>query len=199
MGFLAFFFRSPIGWLVGFLSSVILLAVLLVLVTGVLAYTGGPGACTPGDGPIEISDAQAASFDQKWDQLDASLDSGTPAATTLTESEISSRAEKYAGDHSGDVSDLRVCIHDGKGEVTGKVDASLGSIKFKASGNVDLTGGHPKAEFDDISVGNVPGVVLGLLEGIVEDAIQELLDDIRLSHTYMPVLSPGSAEIQGTP
>jgi hypothetical protein len=92
-----------------------------------------------------------------------------------------------------------VCIHDGKGEVTGKVDASLGSIKFKASGNVDLTGGHPKAEFDDISVGNVPGVVLGLLEGIVEDAIQELLDDIGLRHTYTPVLSQGSAEIQGTP
>lgn len=199
MGFLGFFFRSPIGWLIGLFSSFILILVLVVLVTGVLAYTGGPGDCTPGGGAIEISDAQAASFDTKWDQLDASLDGGAATAISLTESELSSRADQYIRDHSGDISDVRVCVHDGQGEVTGKVDAFLGSIKFKAKGSVDLTGGHPEAHFDDIEVGNVPGAVLGLLEGIVEDAIQELLDDINLSHTYTPSLSEGSAAIQGTP
>ncbi len=199
MGFLAFFFRSPIGWLIGLFSSLVLIVVLLVLITGVLAYTGGPGPCTPGGGAIEISDAQAASFDQKWDQLDASLDGGAATAISLTESEISSRAAQYIRDRGGDISDVRVCVHDGRGEVTGKVDAFLGKIKFKAAGTVDLSSGHPVAEFDDISVGNVPGVVLGLLEGIVEGAIEELLDDIGLSHTYTPALSGGSAEIQGTP
>ncbi len=199
MGFLAFFFRSPIGWLIGLFSSVVLIIILLVLITGVLAYTGGPSACTPGGGAIEISDAQAASFDAKWDQLDASLDAGTATAIGLTESEISSRAARYISDHGGDISDVRVCVHDGQGEVTGKVDAFVGSVKFKAKGTVDLTTGHPVAEFDDIAVGNVPGVVLGLLEGIVEGAIEELLDDISLSHSYTPGLSEGSAQIQGTP
>jgi hypothetical protein len=195
----SFFLKSPLGMILGLISSLLTLLVLIVLITGVLAYTGGPGACTPGGGAIEISDAQAASFDQKWDQLDASLDGGAPTAISLTESEISSRAAQYIRDHSGDISDVRVCVHDGQGEVTGKVDALLGKIKFKAAGTVDLTSGHPVAEFDDISVGNVPGFILGLFEGIVESAIEELLEDIGLSHTYTPGLSGGSAEIQGTP
>ena len=195
----SFFLKSPLGMILGLISSLLTLLVLIVLITGVLAYTGGPGACTPGGGAIEISDAQAASFDQKWDQLDASLDGGAVTAISLTESEISSRADRYVRDHSGDISDVRVCVHDGQGEVTGKVDAFLGKIKFKAAGTVDLSSGHPVAEFDDISVGNVPGFILGLFEGIVESAIEELLDDIGLSHTYSPGLSGGSAEIQGTP
>lgn len=62
-----------------------------------------------------------------------------------------------------------------------------------------MSADQPKAEFDEISVGNVPGAVLGLFEGIVEGAIEELLDDLNLSHTYAPVLSGGTAEIQGTP
>ena len=195
----SFFFKSPLGMILGLISSLLTLLVLVVLITGVLAYTGGPGACTPGGVAIEISDAQAASFDQKWDQLDASLDGGAATAISLTESELSSRADQYIRDHSGDISDVRVCVHDRQGEVTGKVDAFLGKIKFSAKGTVDLTSGHPVAKFDDIAVGNVPGVVLGLLEGTVESAIEELLDDINLSHTYTPSLSEGSAQIQGTP
>ena len=199
MGLISLFTKSPLGMILGIISSLVVLLVLLVLVTGVLAYTGGPGACTPGGATIEISDAQAASFDQKWDQLDAALAGCTPTSTSLSESEVSSRADQYIKDHGGDISDIRVCIHDGKGEVTGKVDAFFGKIKFKASGTVDLTGDQPKAEFDEISVGDVPSAVLGLFEGIVEGAIEELLDDLNLSHTYAPVLSEGGAEIQGTP
>ena len=201
MGFFAFFIRSPIGMILGLFSTLLTLFVLLVLVTGVLAYTGGPGECTPGGGDIEIGDAQAASFDQKWDQLDASLGGGSPATVTLTESEISSRAERYINDHSGgaDISDVRVCLHDGKGEVSGKADAFLGSVKFKVSGTADLNGDHPRAEFDDIEVGNVPSTVIAPFENIVEDAIQQLLDDITLKHSYVPVLSEGQVEIRGTP
>src|SRR3990172_10655872 len=83
----SFFLKSPLGMILGLISSLLTLLVLIVLITGVLAYTGGPGACTPGGGAIEISDAQAASFDQKWDQLDASLDGGTATAISLNERE----------------------------------------------------------------------------------------------------------------
>ncbi len=200
MGIFAFFIRSPLGMILGLVSTLLTLLVLVVLVTGVLAYTGGPGDCTPGGGAIEISDSQAASFDQKWDQLDASLSGGSPATISLTESEISSRAQRYINDHSGaDISDVRVCLHDGKGEVSGKADAFLGSVKFRVSGTADLTGDHPRAEFDDIEVGNVPGTVIAPFENVVEDAIQQLLDDINLKHSYVPALSEGKADIQGTP
>jgi len=83
--------------------------------------------------------------------------------------------------------------------VTGSVDVLAGSGKFKVSGTVDLTSGRLVVDFQDIEVGNVPGFVLGPLEGGVEDAIQELLDDITLEHTYIPALSEGQAQVNGAP
>jgi hypothetical protein len=40
---------------------------------------------------------------------------------------------------------------------------------------------------------------LAPFENAVEDAIQELLDDITLDHTYVPTLSEGQATIDGSP
>ena len=62
----SFFFGSPLGFIIGLITSVIMILVVLVLITGALAFTGGPAACTPGGGAIEVNDAQAQSFDQKW-------------------------------------------------------------------------------------------------------------------------------------
>ena len=97
------------------------------------------------------------------------------------------------------MSNIRVCIYSGFGEVTGKVDTGVADAKFKVKGTVDLIGDSPKANFDDIEVGNVPGVVLSPLESIVEEAIQELLDDVTLKHSYTATLQGGSATIQGAP
>jgi hypothetical protein len=199
MGLFAFLFRTPLGLIISAFSGLIGLVVIVTVVTGILALTGGPAPCTPGGGAIEISDAQAASFDAKWDGLDAALAGGSPASITLTESEVSSRANKYIDEEGGDVGDVRVCIHNGFGEVTGSVDVLAGSGKFKVTGTVDLTSGRPVVDFQDIEVGNVPGFVLGPLEGVVEDAIQELLDNITLEHTYVPTLSEGQAQVNGTP
>lgn len=199
MGLFSFFFGSPLGIITGLLTTLVMIVVVLVVVTGALGFTGGPGACTPGGGTIEINDAQAQAFDQKWDQLDASLDAGNSTSISLSESEVSSRADRYLREKGGDVSDIRVCIHNGFGEVTGKVDASVSKAKFKVKGNVDLTGDHPDLNFDDIEVGNVPGAVIGPFENLVEDALQEVLDDINLKHSYTPTLQEGSVTIQGAP
>jgi len=199
MGLFAFLFKTPLGLIISAITGLILLVVVGVVGTGILALTGGPAPCTPSGGAIEINDAQAASFDAKWDGLDADLAVGSPSSITLTESEVSSRANKYIDDEGGDVDDVRVCIHDGFAEVTGSVDVLAGSGKFKVSGTVDLTSGRLVVDFQDIEVGNVPGFVLGPLEGGVEDAIQELLDDITLEHTYIPALSEGQAQVNGTP
>jgi hypothetical protein len=97
------------------------------------------------------------------------------------------------------VDDIQVCIYEGSGAVTGTLDTPIGGANFKATGTVELTSGHPVAEFDDVEVGHVPGVVLDPFESAVEDAIQELLDDIELDHTYSVTLRPGEAVIQGNP
>ena len=199
MGLFAFLFKTPLGIIISLFSGLIGLVLIAGVGVTAMALTGGPAPCTPGGGAIEISDAQAQSFDTKWDGLDAALAGGRSSSITLTESEVSSRADKYIDDKGGDVDDVRVCIHDGYGEVTGSVDVAVGSGKFKVKGTVALNGGRPVVDFDDIELGNVPGFALGPLEGAVEDAIEELLDDITLEDTYAPSLSEGQVKIDGTP
>ncbi len=199
MGLFAFLFKTPIGIIISMFSGVIMFAVIVVVVVGVMAFSGGPAACTPGGGVIVIDAANADSFDAKWDQLDAALGSGDPGSIVLNESEVSSRANEYIDSKASDLGDVQVCIHNGVGEVTGEVDVFVGTGKFKVTGTVDLSTGVPVVDFQDIEVGNVPGFVLGPFESAVEDAIQELLNDLDLDHTYVPTLTEGQAQIDGTP
>ena len=199
MGFFGFLFRTWWGIAISAVTGIIALVVVVAVVVFLLATVGDPGSCTPGGGPISVSAANAAAFDQKWDALDAILDAGSPTSTTFNESELTSRADRFVDEAGGDIKDVRVCIHDGFGEVTGSVDFFLGDAKFKAKGTVRLIGDHPEVEIDDIDVGNVPGFLTGLLEGVVEDAIKELLDDIDLEHTYSPTLTEGQVRIDGQP
>ncbi|HEV8574798.1 MAG TPA: hypothetical protein VGR43_08835 [Dehalococcoidia bacterium] len=199
MGLFGFLFKSPLGIIISLFSGVIGIVVIAGVGISALALTGGPAPCTPGGGTIEISDAQASSFDAKWDQLDAALNGGGPSSISLSESEISSRANKYIDDKGGDVDNVRVCVHDGYGEVTGSVDVAVGNGDFRVKGAVALSGGRPVVDFQDVELGNVPGFALAPFENAVEDAIQELLDDITLDHTYTPTLTEGKAEVSGTP
>lgn len=193
-------FKSPLGIIFSIIGTVFLVIFAFVIITGILAFSGGPSPCTPGGtAPIEDNDANAAAFDAKWDQMDAVLDGGAPASVTLTESEVTSRANQFIKEEGGDIGTVQVCIYSGSGAATGEVDLPIGNAKFKATGTVSLDGPHPVAEFDDIEVGNIPGVVMDPFESAVEDAIQELLDDVNLDHTYTVELQPGQAVISGTP
>jgi hypothetical protein len=193
-------FSSPLGIITSVIVGIVMIVFIFVIITGVLAFTGGPSACTPGGtAPIENNDANAAAFDAKWDEMDLSLDGGTAASATFTESEVTSRANRFIEDEGGDIADVQVCIYDGSGAATGEVDLPIGNAKFKVTGTVDLTGEHPEAQFDDIELGNIPGVIMDPFESAVEDAIQELLDDINLDHTYTVELKPGEAVVSGTP
>jgi hypothetical protein len=193
-------FRSPIGIIFGILASIAMILFVLVLITGVLAFTGGPDPCTPGGAaPIQNDPGNAAAFDLKWAQLNAQLDGGTTASATFTESEVTSRANQFIDEKGGDIGDVQVCIYSGSGAMTGSVDLPVADAKFKVTGTVNLTGEHPVAHFDDVEVGNVPGVVLDPFQSTVEDAIQQLLDDVTLEHNFTVELQPGQAVITGTP
>lgn len=201
MGFLSFFSSSPLGIAVGTIVTVVAAAVIFAGVNVILAFTGGPGDCTPGGGTITVSDANATAFQVKWDAFDAQLEGGAPSSVPLNESEVSSRADQFLHDET-DVGfeDVRVCIHDGFGEATGKLEAFLGlDTKVKIKGSLDLSGEHPQARDLEIEIGNVPGFITGGIEGFVEDAVDEALKEIDLKHTYTPTLMEGDARIDGQP
>jgi len=201
MGFMSFFGSSPLGIALTAIIVIVIAAVIFAGVNVILAFSGGPGACTAGNPPITVNAANAAAFQQKWDAFDAVLGGGSPSTESFDESEVTSRADQYISDETDvDFKDIRICIHDGFGEATGSLEAILGlETDVKISGTLDLTGDTPVAQIDDIEIGNVPGFVTNAIEGFVEDAVDEALENIELEHTYTPTLTEGEAQIDGVP
>ena len=192
MGFLSFFWSSPLGIVVGIITAAGVVIAILVLVGAALAFTGGPEPCTPGGGPITINDANAQIFDLKWMGMNDTLDAGSPASASFNESEVSSFVDREIG---SPFSDPRICIHDGFGEGTATLDFLGLSAKFKVTGNIDLSGAHPKPLIDDIEVGNLPGFV----EEFIEDVLRSETDKIDLEHTYTSIPAEGIGQINGVP
>lgn len=194
--FLTWFLMSPLRLIFGLFGTLLLIFLIIVGGTVVLAFTGGPGPCTPGGGAITVSAANADAFDGKWDSFNATLDGGSAATVNFNESEISSFVDREVGDP---FSDPRVCIHDGYGEGTASLEILGFDAKIKVKGNMDLTGAHPVAKIDDIEVGNVPDFVTGFVENFVEDAIEDETKKVDLDHPMTPTLTEGDAKLDGTP
>ena len=198
MGFL---FQTWWGIAITVATVLVIAVVTFGIAIAILAFSNGPGACIAGGGPIIVDDANAASFDQKWDALDAVLDGGSPSSDTFNESEISSRADQYFRKEKAlDFRDVRVCIYDGYGEATGTLDAILGlQVEVKLKGTMDLTGDKPKTDIDDMEFGKVPGWFVDVTDAILGTDIDEALEDLELEHTYTPTLTEGQAQIDGEP
>ena len=128
---------------------------------------------------------------------------GSPSSITLTESEMSSRADRYfADDESLDfIQDVRVCIHDGFAEATGTLNAIGLEVEVKFEGTMNLTGDTPKLQIDDIDMGKVPGWPVDLTDAILsaEGDVNKAFEDIKLRHTYTATLMEGEARIDGVP
>ena len=198
----SFFFGTWVGRIILVLGSIIILTVALGGVLGGLAITGGPADCQPGGGSIVVSDALSETFQQKWDAFDATLDAGSPASVTFSESEVTSRAVNWINNEGGpDFDDAQICIHDGYGEATGTLRSwGIFDVKFKLRGTVELSGNRLLTDIEDIDIGNVPDPLHLWLEGQLEDPIEEGLDNLGLEpHTYTVILTEGSVTVEGRP
>ncbi len=197
---------APLWWvifrIIGFIFGILFtLFIFFAVINVILALAGDPGRCDAAGRTIAISPENATAFQTKWDQFEAAVDAGQIATVPFNESEITSRARRYLEDeHDTPVKDLLVCIRAGYGEASGTIDTPVGlSAKVKVKGTMDLTGAHPKAVIDDISIGAIPGFLVDPVKNWLEDLIANQLNDIDLDNTYEPVLAEGNAEIKGTP
>ena len=196
---IGFFTGSLLRMLFGFVLLVVLLAAGFVATVVALAATGDPGECTPGDGPISVDPVSAQRWQDKWDTLALQLATGSSSSVTFTESELSSRADQYLRDHNVGFEEPRVCVRDGYGEASATFALFGIDVKVKAKGTVDLTGGHPEADVDDMEIGNIPGFLTAPFEGVVNRALDAALDDAPLDRAYTSELRDGEATISGTP
>ncbi len=59
------------GTAIGVIPTIVIAVIIFAAVNTILAFSDGPGICTPGGGPITVNADNAAMFDRKWDELDA--------------------------------------------------------------------------------------------------------------------------------
>lgn len=194
-----FFTGSVIGIISGIVVSILLIAIIIGATTTALMATGGPSPCEPGGGNLAINQANSDSFQRKWDEFKEAVDNGGTSAVTFTESEIASRAESWANEEDVPFEDMRVCLHDGAGEASGRLKVLGLTVDAKIKGTLSLTGENPSAEIDDIVVGNLPGFMLRPVEFAVEQAIEDGLEEIEIDHDYGLTLEEGRATVAVTP
>ncbi|TAK72080.1 MAG: hypothetical protein EPO22_00825 [Dehalococcoidia bacterium] len=116
---------------------------------------------------------------------------------TFSESEVTSRLSAW-NDKKHVFDEVRVCIHDGYGEVTGKLGRK-GAVEatFKMTGTVELTGHRAVSHINDIDLGKVPDPILAAFKSQAEGPIEEALDKAGFDHTYAITYGEGVVTIDG--
>jgi hypothetical protein len=207
------------------LVSLIALSVVAML-TGVVVLTalaatgdvGEAGGCrsevanTAGEHEVRgvnNDNAVADAWQAKWEDFDAKLDAGQSATVSFTESEMTSRAQRYLDSKEAPLKDVRVCFHDGWAEATASVDlpilADLPGIgdsldtNVRAAGTMDFEGVSPRIVITEVEAGNLPAEASERLKGRIEDAVNDRIDDLFFQHSHSATFTEGSVEVSGQP
>ena len=153
--------------------------------------------------------ALADAWQAKWQAFDAQLDAGQPATVSFTESEATSRAQRFLDSKEAPLKDLKLCFHEGTTEATGNFDlpilADLPGIgdsldsNVRARGTMDFSGANPRIVITEIEAGNLPADAAERLKGRIEGVINDCLDDLLPQHKLSAKLTEGAIEISGTP
>jgi hypothetical protein len=187
-----------VSWLLGLIVIGVPVATVVFFF---LAIAGSPGECDSQGRTVVADLAGAASFQEKWDDMNDTLDAGQPSSATFTESEATSRAQLWAEQHDAPVSDLKLCFNAGGGSGSAKVDIPFfpGDVDVLVDGTLDLTGEKPVAEIDNVEMGNLPGPAADLVENFITRLIDHETDDITLQHDYGLEFGEGEITISGQP
>lgn len=183
------------------MAVVVVGAPILAIVLFIMAVAGSPGSCETEGRPVTYTPLLAASFQQKWDQLDDTLDAGQLSTVVFDEGEATSRAQLWVDDHDAPVSDLLVCFGVEGGSASGKVDVPFfpGDVDVLIRGTMILTGEHPEAEIEEMEVGGLPGFFTDLVEGFVTGLIEDQTEEITLTHDYGVTFGDGEVTVSGQP
>ena len=191
---------TPFRLVLAAVGGIVGIAALLVVLTVLAAFAGSPGGCDSGGREVEVSPALAQQLQAKLDKFDEQLDAGQAASFTFDESEATSRGQQFLEDVNAPIDDLKVCFNPEGPSASGELSAVLGlDVRVKVSGDVDLSGEHPRVDDLDIDVGGVPGFITGGLEGLIKDVINDQLDHIDIDHQLSITFGEGTATLSGQP
>src|SRR3989304_4263866 len=97
---------TPLRLISWFLGLIVIGVPLAAVIFFLLAISGSPGSCESEDRPIAYEPARAATFQQKWDQLNAALNAGQVPTVVFDEGEVPARPRLWVDDHDVPVTDL---------------------------------------------------------------------------------------------
>ena len=188
--------------LISWLLALLIIGVPLTIIAFFrLVLAGSPCSCEAEDRPITYDALRAVSFQEKWGQLDDALNADQLSAAVFDESEATSRARIWADEHDVPVSDLYLCFSPEGGAISGKVDIPFfpGDVDVLIRGTMDLTGERPEFVVEEIEVGRLPGPLTDLVEGFINNLIDDQTEDLELSHDYGLTFGEGEVTVSGQP
>ena len=200
--------RNPILLIFSIFASAAVLTV-AAGITYFLIQTAGTyetGVCESPSGEVREIDSEASfarDFDVTWNQL------GAPTLQiTLTESEVTSRADELLGDDLP-VDDITVCFHDGYAEAFAHGELPvLGGIPIiggifdssvRAGGAVDFDGPYARLTITEFDIDDIPGFIDDRLRDEIEDKTNETLETMPLRFDYQVTFQEGLAIVSVTP
>lgn len=191
----------PLRLISGFLSLAIVGFLVAVVSLFLVALFGSPGSCADEDGAVPFDPLRAAAFQQKWDQLNDTLNAGQVSAATFAENEVTARAQLWVDEHEVPVTNLAVCFSADGGAASGKVDVPFfpGDVDVLVRGTVDLRGEQPEVIIKDIKMGGLPGPVADFLKGRIDELVEDQTEDLPLRHDYGVAFGEGEVTISGQP
>jgi hypothetical protein len=125
----------------------------IVLVGGLLAFTGAPTACAARS--VQPTAAASQELRTNWNNLKAR---GGPG--TFTELQATSRGVEYINEKGAPVDDLQVYFcPGGYAEASGKVSILGLKSKVVVRGTLDVSGSQPQIVIQEVRAGNLPSAV----------------------------------------
>jgi len=192
---------TPLRLVVWLLGLAIVALPTAALVLFLLAVIGSPGGCRDEEEADVIDPALVASFQRKWDQLNATLDAGQTSTITVDERGATARARQWVEEHDAPVRELQVCFGLGDGAASGKVDIPFvpGDVDVVVHGTVDLTGRQPEAVVKSVEIGGLPGPMTDRLKSLINRLVRDQTEEVNLRHDYGISFTDGTATISGQP
>jgi hypothetical protein len=192
---------NPIRLIAALLGILVLATPIAAVVFFFLAITGSPGTCNTEERTITTSFQFAAAYEEKWDGLEAALDTGQAASATFSESEVTSRASVWLQEQDAPIEEIMICFGDGTAAASAKIDIPFvpGDINVLARGSLILTGTVADSELTDLEVGGLPGPLTDLVENFINNVIEDQTEDLDLDHSFMLTFTEGAVTISGVP
>ncbi len=192
---------SPWRVLSWFLAIVAIGLPLAAVVFFFMAIAGDPGTCEAENRPITTSPEQAATFQERWNQLNSVLALGGATSITVSENEMTSRAEAWIEEQDVPVSNLVICFSMEGGAASGQVDVPFFPVDVDVliRGTVDMTGEKLEVNIEEIKIGSLPGPLTNLVENFINELIDDQENLLGLDHDYGIEFTDGRATINGTP